>query len=129
LPTSSAFYCTCFYRFLKIVLAGADRNDIFSTLPNFNQLEEPGFRVSAGAAGSYAVAATSPAGSSAYSPSGSVYAASSGGISAPLPTPAGHAGARDLPEIETLNVELCKDNQGKTLASHVSLCFRVVDPD
>ena len=35
----------------------------------------------------------------------------SGGTTAPLPTPA-VTGARDLPEIETMDVELVKDNQG-----------------
>jgi hypothetical protein len=75
---------------------GLERNEVFATLPNFNQLDDSGFRVSAGGAA---------IGFSAASPG-------SGGITAPLPTPAAHV-TRDLPEIETLNVELCKDNQGE----------------
>jgi hypothetical protein len=80
---------------------------MFATLPNFNQLDEDGFRVSAVGGNSAYAASSSPGGGS------SVYAGS-GGITAPLPTPAATHSARDLPEIETLNVELCKDNQGKS---------------
>jgi hypothetical protein len=79
---------------------------MFATLPNFNQLDEDGFRVSAVGGNSAYAASSSPGGGS------SVYAGS-GGITAPLPTPAATHAARDLPEVETLNVELCKDNQGK----------------
>ena len=40
-----------------------------------------------------------------------VTSSGSGGTTAPLPTPA-VSGARDLPEIETMEVELVKDSQG-----------------
>ena len=90
---------------------------MFATLPNFNQLDEDGFRVSAVGGNSAYAASSSPGGGS------SVYAGS-GGITAPLPTPAATHATRDLPEIETLNVELCKDNQGKRLRIFCSYFLR-----
>ena len=84
---------------------------MFATLPNFNQMDAEGFRVSAvGSASGYSVGSASAYAASSPGASSGIYAGS-GGITAPLPTPAAHA-ARDLPEIETLNVELSKDNQG-----------------